>query len=109
MQDYFNRKSRAPSPALNQASRLWYSAPPVLQDYNQVIIDTFIRIFQRHVTVTFPIFRDASSETNYDAACTLALAAVGGLFSTVAGSNKVARSMYNDARRLLLAFVGFHV
>lgn len=105
MQEYFMRKSRAPSPSLDQASRMWYSAPPNLQDYNPVILETFIRLSQSHVPHSFALFEEALVEDNHTAAYTLALAATGGLFCAVTGSNKVAMSMYNDARRLVLASV----
>jgi hypothetical protein len=65
----------------------------------------FLRLFQRHIPPTFPIFERSSSMHKHPPSYVLAAAAVGGLFCAVAGSAEVARSMYNDARRLNLAAV----
>ena len=103
MQEYFDRKSRAPSPSLNKASKMWYSAPPNLDDHNKDIVRVFLNIFRRHIPETFSLFKDPAVSRKNRAEYTLAVAATGGLFCTVPGSAEVAKSMYNDARRLLLA------
>ena len=105
MQEYFNRKSRAPSPSLSKASKMWYSAPPNLDNHNKDIVRVFLNIFQNHISETFPLFKDSVASGKNRAAYTLAMAATGGLFCTVLGSAQVAKSMYNDARRLLLVSV----
>ncbi|EXJ74257.1 uncharacterized protein A1O5_02553 [Cladophialophora psammophila CBS 110553] len=103
MQEYFDRKSRAPSPAFNKARKMWYSAPPNLNDHNKDIVRVFLKIFQRHIPETFSLFKNPAVNWKGRAEYTLAMAATGGLFCTVPGSAEVAKSMYNDARRLLLA------
>ncbi|KIV92371.1 hypothetical protein, variant 2 [Exophiala mesophila] len=103
MQEYFDRKSRAPSPSLNKASRMWYSTPPNLVDHNKDVLRVFLGIFRRHIPETFSLFKDNTSGRQNRAAYILAMAAMGGLFCTVPGSAQVAKSLYNDARRLLLA------
>ncbi|KIW30690.1 uncharacterized protein PV07_06409 [Cladophialophora immunda] len=103
MQEYFDRKSRAPSPAFNKARKMWYSAPPNLNDHNKDIVKVFLKIFKKHIPETFSLFKDAAVNWKGRAEYTLAMAATGGLFCTVPGSAEVAKSMYNDARRLLLA------
>ncbi|KAK5227824.1 hypothetical protein LTR47_008395 [Exophiala xenobiotica] len=103
MQEYFDRKSRAPSPSLNKASKMWYSAPPNLDDHNKDIVRVFLNIFRRHIPETVSLFKDPALSRKNRAEYTLAAAATGGLFCTVPGSAEVAKSMYNDARRLLLA------
>ena len=105
MQDYFDRKSRAPSPSSSKAGKKWYSAPPNLNDHNQDIIRVFLNIFRRHIPKTFSLFKHTTVGAKSRAAYTLAKAAIGGLFCNVPGSAEVAKSMYNDARRLLLASV----
>lgn len=107
MQDYFDRKSRAPSPSVNRVSRMWYSAPPNLADHNKDIVKIFLSLFRKHVPRTIPIFRSAIFRQKDRAAYTLAMAATGGMFCKLPGSATVAKSMYNDARRLLLASVRF--
>lgn len=106
MQEYFDRKSRASSPSLNKANKMWYSAPPNINDHNKDIIRIFEKIFRRHIPKTFSLF-EATNTTGCKnrPAYILAMAAVGGLFCTVPGSSEVAKSMYNDARRLLLTSV----
>ena len=105
MQQYFNAKSRPPSPSLDKASRMWYSAPAHLKDHNKDVVRVFLSIFQRHIPHTFILFRETTFSQKGHVAYTLAMAATGGLFCTVSGSADVAKSMYNDARRLLLASV----
>ncbi len=105
MQQYFDSKSRPPSPSLDKASKLWYSAPPNLKDHNEDVVRVFLSIFRRHIPHTFTLFEDTTVVQKDQAAYTLAMAATGGLFCTVSGSADVTKSMYNDARRLLLASV----
>ncbi|KAK4944569.1 hypothetical protein LTR10_016003 [Elasticomyces elasticus] len=106
MQEYFDRKSRASSPSLNKANKMWYSTPPNINDHNKDIIRIFEKIFRRNIPRTFSLF-EATSTTGckHRPAYILAMTAVGGLFCTVPGSAEVAKSMYNDARRLLLTSV----
>ena len=85
---------------------MWYSAPPNLNDHDRDIIRVFQKIFRRHISKTFSLFEDTATTNGKNrAAYILAMAATGGLFCTVPGSAEVAKSMYNDARRLLLASV----
>lgn len=105
MQEYFNRKSRATSPSINKASRMWYSAPPNLDYHNKDVMKVFWNIFQKHIPQTFALFKNTTVGWKGRAAYNLAMAATGGLFCTVPGSAEVAKWMYNDARRLLLASV----
>jgi hypothetical protein len=84
---------------------MWYSAPPNLDDHNKDIVGIFLKIFRRHIPETFSLFKDSNVSRKDKAAYTLAMAAIGGSFCTVPGSAEIAKSMYNDARRLLLASV----
>jgi hypothetical protein len=84
---------------------MWYSAVPNLTHYRPEIKEVFLRLFQRHIPATFPIFERPNCQHKRPASYILAMAAVGGLFCSVPGSAEVARSMYNDARRLSLATV----
>lgn len=106
MQEYFDRKSRPSSPSLNKANKMWYSAPPSMNDHNRDIIRVFRKIFRRHIPKTFSLFEHTATASHKNRpAYILAMAATGGLFCTVPGSAEVAKSMYNDARRLLLTSV----
>ncbi|KAJ9608016.1 hypothetical protein H2200_007004 [Cladophialophora chaetospira] len=105
MQEYFEAKSRAPSPSL-KANKFWYGATPTLNDHNEDIVRVFSRTFRKHIPQTFTLFKEPTVSGKGRDAYTLALAAVGGLFCDVPGSSEVSKSMYNDARRLLLASVG---
>lgn len=108
MQEYFDRKSRAPSPTLNKANVMWYSAPPILEDHDKEVVNVFLNLFHDHIPETFPLFNDSTVNQNTRVEHCLAMAATGGLFCSVPGSFEVAKSMYNDARRLLFAYVCFH-
>jgi len=104
MQAYFEAKSRPPSPSLyEEGMKKWYSAPPDVQQYPKDILRIFIRLFKRHIPRTFKIFSyPLDVRRNHSVEYILAMAALGGLFSIVSGK-EVAKSMYNDARRLHLA------
>ncbi|KIW62192.1 hypothetical protein PV04_10390 [Phialophora macrospora] len=104
MQDYFDRKSRKSSPsAPDKASVMWYSAPPNLDDHDKDVLNVFVNLFHKHVSETFTLFKEIDVPRKTRPEFTLAMAATGGLFCSVAGSADVAKSMYNDSRRLLLA------
>ncbi|KIW48009.1 uncharacterized protein PV06_00648 [Exophiala oligosperma] len=106
MQEYFDRKSRPSSPSPARASKVWYSAPPHIEDHNRDIIRVFHNVFRRHIPKTFSLFEDtAITSSKNQPAFTLALAAIGGLFCTTPGSAQVAKSMYDDARRMVLSTV----
>jgi hypothetical protein len=106
IQEYFDRKSRKNSPsAPDKASVMWYSVPPNLEEHDQDVVNVFVHLFQKHVADTFPIFTEIKSPKRLPPEFILALAATGGLFCSVPGSSDVAKSMYNDSRRLLLASV----
>jgi hypothetical protein len=105
MQEYFDRKSRAPSPTLNKANVMWYSSPPNIEDHDPDVVNIFLNLFHKHIPETFPLFEEVTIGQKIRAEYYIAMAATGGLFCSVPGSFEVAKSMYNDARRLLLASV----
>jgi len=103
MRDFFQRRSRAPSPTRGEPRQLWnqwYSAPPHLQIYDEEVINILLNLARTHLSSTFAIFSDfEATADNKDELC-LAMAAVGGLFCTVSESAKVAKKLHNDARRM---------
>ncbi|KAJ9603047.1 hypothetical protein H2200_012342 [Cladophialophora chaetospira] len=104
MQEYFDRKSRKSSPsAPDKAGAMWYSAPPNLDDHDNDVLNVFINLFHKHVSETFTLFKEIRVPRRTRPEFILAMAATGGLFCSVPGSADVAKSMYNDSRRLLLA------
>ncbi|KAK3648773.1 hypothetical protein LTR56_007213 [Elasticomyces elasticus] len=103
MRNWFDGSSRPSSPSRNRARKMWYSALPNLTNYKQEVKEVFLRLFQRHIPATFTIFERSNCQHKRPASYILIMAAVGGLFCSVPGSAEVARSMYNDARRLSLA------
>lgn len=86
---------------------MWYSAPPDLGHHNKDVLTVFHKVFRRHIPKTFSLFEDTTAATNStnQPAYMIAMAALGGLFCTTPGSAEVAKSMYNDARRMLLSSV----
>ncbi|KAK5727905.1 hypothetical protein LTR17_012328 [Elasticomyces elasticus] len=103
MRNWFDGSSRPSSPSRNRARKMWYSALPNLTNYKQEVKEVFLRLFQKHIPATFTIFERSNCQHKRPASYILIMAAVGGLFCSVPGSAEVARSMYNDARRLSLA------
>lgn len=102
MQKHFQRRSRGSSPTLHQPKRSWYSAPPLLQMYDKEVINVLLNVARGHLATVFRIFSDfqATKDTTHELC--LAMAAVGGLYSSVEGSTTIAKSLYNDARRIHL-------
>ena len=102
MKDHFQQRSRASSPTREKAEQLWYSRPPRLQIYDEEVINVFLNLGRLHLFSTFPMFSDFEAKSGTKEELCLAMAAVGGLFCTVKGSYKVAKTLYNDARRMHL-------
>lgn len=73
--------------------------------YDQDIINEFVSIFQSNICQTFPIFHETGSPGRFQKELSLAMAAVGGLFCSIRGAFTVARSLFSDARRVLLTLV----
>ena len=105
MRDHIQRRSRASSPNREEARQLWYSAPPGLQIYDREVINVLLNLAKSHLSSTFAIFSTFEAITGMKEELCLAMASVGGLFCTVQGSTKIAKKLYNDARRLLLESV----
>lgn len=107
MQEYFDRKPRAssPGPIPNKTTTMWYSAPASLADHDVEILNVFLTIFSRSVPRFFRLFHDPVFTLKTTPEFILAAAAIGGLYCSVEGSFNFAKAMYNDSRRLLLAYV----
>jgi len=85
---------------------MWYSRMPDHTHYKKEVMEVFLRLSTKHIPYSLhPFYRRHSSEHKRPAMYVLAVAAVGGLFCSVSGTSTVARSMCNDARRLVLAAV----
>jgi hypothetical protein len=102
MKDQLQRRSRASSPSRDAQQWSWYSALPQLGVYDDAVINVLVNVSRRHIGSTFAIFADfeASSVTRVDLC--LAMAAVGGLYCMAPNSTKIAKMLFNDARRLML-------
>ena len=103
MKEHFQRRSRALSPTKIVDSHPWYSVPPRLQIYDESIINIFLNLARNHLADSFSVFAYFEAMPGMRQELCLAMAAVGGLFCSVEGSNKIAKALYNDARRMLLA------
>lgn len=95
LRHHFQQRSGTSSPN----RKLWYSAPPSLSIYDKEVLNILLNIAQRNLSSTFKVFSNYqyNGDANYELC--LAMAAVGGLFSTTPGSTAMAKSLYNDARR----------
>ena len=102
MADHFQRRSRASSPTKGGVRQTWYSIPPRLQMYDNEVINILLNLARSHLSATFKTFStfEATSETSPELC--LAMASVGALFSAVDGGTRIAKALYNDARRLHL-------
>ena len=102
MREHFRQRSRAPSPSRVETGRQQYSAAPNLARYDMQIINVFLNLGRNHLSNSFPVFASFQAAFITKVELCLAMAAVGALYCTVSGSMKIARSLYHDARRLLL-------
>ncbi|MCJ1471562.1 hypothetical protein MMC13_000202 [Lambiella insularis] len=103
VQHYFEQISRPSSPGHEKPKHRWFSEPPRLQIYDEEVMEVFVKIARHHLIQTFPVLADLPLAREPRKEFHLACAAVGGLFCNVPGRFKVVNSMYNDARRMLLA------
>lgn len=106
IQDYHRLHSGVNTPVNGTRPQQWFSEPPSLQIYDNDIVDVFLNLATTCLSPTFRLFENFAISTNTRDELYLAMAAVGGLFSQVPGSFRVAKAMFHDARRLLLASVG---
>jgi hypothetical protein len=106
MKDYLGRRQSPgrSSPSTQAREQAWYSAPPQLQIYDDEVIEALLKIFRHQFSKTFPIFAETKTAPESTVEMCLFMAAVGALFCDVGGSFKVAKALYNDARRMLLAY-----
>jgi hypothetical protein len=102
MREHFRQRSRAPSPSRVDTGQQQYSAAPNLARYDAQIINVFLNLGRNHLADSFPVFASFQAAFTTKVELFLAMAAVGALYCTVPGSMKIARSLYHDARRLLL-------
>lgn len=70
--------------------------------YDEEVINILLNIGRVNLSPIFPIFSTFEATSAVSPYLCLAMAAYGALFSTAEGSYAVAKSLYNDARRLHL-------
>lgn len=70
--------------------------------YDREVINVLLNNARRHLATTFGIYANFEATVDTSHELCLAMAAVGGLFSSVEGSTTVAKALYNDARRIHL-------
>lgn len=102
MREHFRQRSRAPSPSRVDTGQRQYSVAPNLARYDAQIINVFLNLGRNHLADSFPVYASFQAVFITKVELCLAMAAVGALYCTVPGSMKIARSLYHDARRLLL-------
>lgn len=96
--EYFTRRTGCSTQARKLLQNMSHTPQP--QVYDKEVISILLRIGILHTSSTFSIFSnfEVSKETNLQLC--LAMAAVGALFSTAEGSERVSMSLYSDARHL---------
>ncbi|KAB5540295.1 hypothetical protein GE09DRAFT_1245326 [Coniochaeta sp. 2T2.1] len=102
MKDQLQRRSRASSPSREAQRWSWYSALPQLDIYDEQIINVLLNVARRQISSTFSIFADFEAGPDTCVELFLAMAAVGGLYCKEPDSTKIAKMLFNDARRLML-------
>ncbi|KAI0131929.1 hypothetical protein BJ170DRAFT_679828 [Xylariales sp. AK1849] len=105
--------SRPPSPGHQQERNQWLASlgredpSAAVMRNDRVIINEFLRLFQARVANWFSCFRQATivitKKTRRE--WYLAMAALGGLYCPVEGSNRIARWLYHCARQQLFSYV----
>ena len=104
--EHFRRRSRTSSPTKNDAERSLYSTPPRLHIYDKEVLNVLLKIARRHLAPTFEIFAGYTANNDTSHELCLAMAAIGALFLGVECGHILAKTLYNDARRL--HFESFH-
>lgn len=69
------------------------------------MINILLNLAKKRLGMTFAQLMPAAACPEVEEELVMAIAAVGALYCDVTGSNKVAKSCYNDARRIVLAKV----
>jgi hypothetical protein len=77
-----------------------HKVPSTVHPHDPHIVRAFVEEFLVNMSHTFPTFQNLKVHGDTLPDLILAMAAVGGLFSKIEGSFRVAMSMYTDARRL---------
>ncbi|CAK7204883.1 hypothetical protein SEUCBS139899_007645 [Sporothrix eucalyptigena] len=77
-----------------------HKVPSTVHPHDPHIVRAFVEEFLVNMSHTFPTFQNLNVHGDTLPDVILAMAAVGGLFSKIDGSFRVAMSMYTDARRL---------
>jgi len=97
--------SKAAFPHISNDASQWLRTKPSIWKFDRVVINHFLNIFLKQVPFTLTSFLDFVIRESTIEEEILAIAAVGGLYSTTSGSHIVAKAMCADARRLLLTRV----
>ncbi|KAL1895711.1 hypothetical protein Sste5346_005183 [Sporothrix stenoceras] len=77
-----------------------HKVPSTVHPHDPHIVRAFLEEFLVNMSYSFPTFQNFKVHGDTLPDLILAMAAVGGLFSKIDGSFRVAMSMYTDARRL---------
>lgn len=91
-----------PRASLDAPDWSWHSARPQLHMYDDEMINALLKVAKTHLSSTFALFADFQATHVTRVELCLAMAAVGALYCTIPDSNRVAKMLYNDARRILL-------
>ena len=106
MREYFQRKSLTSYYSLEAAQYCWYSSAPQISRYDSKMLDTLLNNAKRYLAGAFPILEPFEASFDTPEELVLAMAAVGALFCSVSGGERVAKALWNDARRIAFVKVG---
>lgn len=105
VKDYLLRKVCLSTLTPDRPEWMWFSSQPPRTSPDEFVTNVFLNIFRRHIPPVFSLFQEMDLSGPANSSYYMAMAAVGGLFCSTQGSYDVARSLYNDSRRILLTRV----
>jgi hypothetical protein len=82
---------------------LWLKQPFIPRTYDLELINLLLNLFMEYVPATFKSFSNFAITDFTLPEQVLAMSAVGALFSNIESSWKIARTLYGDASRMLVA------
>lgn len=81
----------------------WLKQPFVPRTYDLELLNLFLNLFMEYVPATFKSFKNFAITEHTLPEQVLAMSAVGALFSNIESSWKIARTLYGDASRMMVA------
>lgn len=107
MQAFRQAVSTIPGPSrpFHAETESWLSLPFIPRQYDIELLELLIGIAQRHLTTVFESFKSVTANEERLPVELIALASCGAMFSACAGGFRVGRLYFNDAHRMVSAYI----